>query len=607
MASITIGTLTDGGDTITLKYYYSYTQTTSDNASNVSVYIQSTCTANDWPYKLESWSITGTGPTGSGGESSTSTGTHTMATKTKKIFHLSNGAQTFSATIKVTLKYWDGSAWASKSFTKYTGSITLTTINVYSSLSFSPVSPNMQSSVTMTITKPSTTKFTATGVKIVAEYDGTTTTVYEGTGASTSWTVPNLASTTPASTTKDIAIKIQSIRNSTYYTAKEYTLTVNVPSTVIPSCAIGTITDNYNFSAKIKGYSRLTIPVNSGTAGTGASIVSYSVEVRNDNSSGAIIYQATNSTTAATTSFTMPNAIETTSTYIKVTITDSRGRTGTATTTVSAVNYQQPQVTIMAVRSDSNQVPDPLGTYCTVQVTWSITQIGSDNDLYDGKVRLRKSTDGVDFPLYATRSFAAGTYSASFTVRPPLATSDQGYFCVDIQDKVSAQVRSSIKIVPKAQVPASLYDDGSNIGLTVGQMATEGGFNCYLPAKFSLDGITLAGPLADYIIENGKSGNWYYEKWASGKVDAVYHGSVSYGSMSASGNLYRSTNNALAIPSGIFASTPQITLITINNSASVVVSAQGLATSTTNVNVQVWRSTNAASSIDMTIRCIYIP
>ena len=120
-------------------------------------------------------------------------------------------------------------------------------------------------------------------------------------------------------------------------------------------------------------------------------------------------------------------------------------------------------------------------------------------------------------------------------------------------------------------------------------------------------GALASSSVADYITSKGTSGSWYYEKWNSGKIEAIFKGSVTYGTMSASGQLYRSTNNAVAIPSGIFAATPQRTEITLNNSATVVVCATAVASSSTNVNVQIWRSTNSASSIDATIRCTYIP
>lgn len=121
------------------------------------------------------------------------------------------------------------------------------------------------------------------------------------------------------------------------------------------------------------------------------------------------------------------------------------------------------------------------------------------------------------------------------------------------------------------------------------------------------DKLLSEASVGDWITSKGTSGSWYYEKWASGKVEAIFKGSVSYGTMGASGQLYRSTNNPVAIPSGIFVTTPQRTEITVNNASTVVVCATAVASSTTNVNVQVWRSTNASSSIDCTIRCMYTP
>ena len=155
----------------------------------------------------------------------------------------------------------------------------------------------------------------------------------------------------------------------------------------------------------------------------------------------------------------------------------------------------------------------------------------------------------------------------------------------------------------------------SNISLTasdVGAVPTSRTVNSKaLSSNITLSasdvGALASSSVADYITSKGTSGSWYYEKYASGKIEAVFKGSVTYGTMSASGQLYRSTNNAVAIPSGIFSATPQRTEITINNAATVVVCATAVASSSTNVNVQVWRSTNAASSIDATIRCTYTP
>ena len=463
--------------TITLKLVCTYTQASYNNTSSVSIYVRAECNNGSIPFKVDSWSITGNGPTGSGGDSFQA-GTRNFATKTKTLTHGLGGGCTFSSGATAVLVYYDSSATlANKSFTLSNVSYALPTINVYSTLAFSPSSPDMASSVTISITKPSTSAFTATSAKITATYDGTTVTVYEGSNASTTWAIPDLASTTPNSSTKAITIKVQSIRSGTYYTAKEYTLNVNVPAAYVPSCNIGTVSDEYGFSSFIANYSHLTIPINSGAAGTGATIVSYKIEVRDTNSSGSILYQETKTTTGATTSFTMDVPIISSTTYIKCTITDSRGRTGTATKSVSAVSYQQPQINLTAERCDSGGVADPMGAYCKVVCTWSITQISTDNQV-SGAIVVKKSTDGSTYSNIKSETIGANVYSGSFYVVTSLATSAQGWFYATMADNISS-VTSSIKIAPKAILPLSLFDNGSDVGASIGQMSSEKGFHVY--------------------------------------------------------------------------------------------------------------------------------
>lgn len=479
----TIGSVSDayisgGTGTITLKLVCTYTQTASNNTSNVSIYVRAEVSNSSIDYKVGSWQITGNGPTGSGGETTIQSGTRNMTTKSKTLTHGTGGGCTFSSGAKVTMTYFYGLGKSKDvSFTLSNVSYALPTINVYSSLAFSPASPDMATTVTLNITKANSSAFVATGTKITATYDGTTVAVYEGTGNSTTWAVPDLSSTTPNSDTKAITFKIQSIRSGTYYTAKEYTLNVKVPAAYVPSCAFNTITDEYGFSSFIANYSHLTIALKSGTAGSGASIVSYSIEVRDTNASGSVLYTATNTTTAATTSFTMPDTIISSSTYIKATITDSRGRTGTITRTVSAVSYQQPQINLTAERCQSDGTADPMGAYAKVVCTWSITQISTDNQV-SGTIDVRKSTNGTSYSTIKQQSVATNTYSGSFYVVTALATSTQGWFYATISDNISS-VTSSIKILPKAILPLSLFDNGTDVGASIGQMNASKGFHVY--------------------------------------------------------------------------------------------------------------------------------
>lgn len=471
----TIGTITDSGDTLTLRLICTYTQTAQNNTSAVSIYVRAECSANDWPYKVSSWQITGNSITGSGGETTATTGTRNMTTKSKTITHSTSGNYSFSSGAKVTVIYWDSAAgnWATKSFTLSNASYQPATIDVYSSLAFSPSPATMGSNVTMTITKKSSSAFTATGVKITAEYDGTSVDVYEGTAASKTWSVPDLATTTTDSTSKTLTIKIQSTRSGVYYAAKEYTLTANVPSTYVPGITIGTVTDNIGWSSFVSGYSKLTIPLTGSVSSDGgATITGYSVTVRDTNSSGAVLYNASATTSSASQSFTMNVPIASTSTHITAIVTDSRGRTKTATKSVSAAAYSQPQISLAANRCNSGGTSDPLGAYVKITVTWSITQIGTSNTV-NGNVITYKSTNGTSYSSADSRTVSG--YSGSYSFVTSLATTTQGWFYTTIKDKVSAQVTSAIKMVPKAVLPLSLFDNGSNVGIAFGQMASEAG------------------------------------------------------------------------------------------------------------------------------------
>lgn len=468
--------------TITLNLVCTYTQNTTNNTSTVTLQVKAVASNANLYFKVGSWSITGNGPTGSGGESSFAYDSRNFSSKSKTLTHGSSGNTSFSSGAKATLTYYNSvGTTATKSFTLSNVSYSLPTINVYSTLSFDTTTPTMGNNVVMTISKANVA---TSGVRIQATYDEITTTIYEGTDSSYTWTVPDLASTVPNSVSKPITISIQSVKGSTYYAAKTYTINAQVPNAApyIPSVAFDAVTDDLSaFTSFIIGHSKLTVSLKSGTAGSGASIVSYSLEIRDTNASGTLLYTAQNTTSAATTSFAMTFPISVATAYLKATITDSRGRTGTITQTVSAVAYQQPQITLTAERCQSDGTADPMGAYAKVVCSWSITQISTDNQI-SGTIDILKSTNGTSYTTIKQQSVSANTYSGSFNVITALAVSTQGFFYATISDKLSS-VTSVIKTVPKAILPLSLYDNGSNVGAAIGQMSSDEGFHVYLETE----------------------------------------------------------------------------------------------------------------------------
>lgn len=117
------------------------------------------------------------------------------------------------------------------------------------------------------------------------------------------------------------------------------------------------------------------------------------------------------------------------------------------------------------------------------------------------------------------------------------------------------------------------------------------------------DGVTIA----DRIIETGTDGNWYYEKYASGKVEAWGTSNTGTLTMAASGNLYKASSVSVSIPSGIFTAAPSFVNVTGNFGNAVFVSASASIVSSTELSCQIWKSTNATGAVNLKIHAVYIP
>lgn len=119
-----------------------------------------------------------------------------------------------------------------------------------------------------------------------------------------------------------------------------------------------------------------------------------------------------------------------------------------------------------------------------------------------------------------------------------------------------------------------------------------------------------SGPVepADYITEKGKSGNYYYEKWASGKVTAIGYYTFASLTFTSSNNHYRSVSNAFTIPSGIFTVAPQEGRAWIQGSNIVYFSATVGGLTTTGGNCEVWKSTSGnGSNVSVHMELTYTP
>ena len=233
-------------------------------------------------------------------------------------------------------------------------------------------SVNMGSAVTINLPK-ATSSFTH---DIFYKYssDSSYTTLASGvTGTSQSWTPPvSLASKIPNASSGVWNILVRTKSGSTIIGDKIINVTLNVPSTIVPSISSVAVAEATTgiaaqFAAYIQG--RSTFKVTVAAAGNqGSTIKSYSVKADGKTYSG-------NSNVFTTQVINGSGSIS-----VVATVTDSRGRTASKTVSVAVTAYSSPSIpTFKAVRCTSAGVEDEDGTAVKISFNFSIAAMGNKN------------------------------------------------------------------------------------------------------------------------------------------------------------------------------------------------------------------------------------
>lgn len=250
--------------------------------------------------------------------------------------------------------------------------------------SVSAAAIDMGSSVTITHESPS-----MTGIKrytITASFGGNTVTLATQTAnTTTTWTpatatyaplIPNAASGTATitCTTYDL-----SVSSSTAVGSKTCTLTLRVPSSIVPtisskSAGEGNTSLPSVFSGKyVKGYSKLKLTFTASGAQS-SKIVKTAFTFDGKTYSGTL--NAT-TVTASVTSDTMMNVGS--GKTATLTVTDSRGRT--ASTTVSGItvlDYSAPKITKLQARRSNGSTASTTGSNAQRYITATVTTVGTN-------------------------------------------------------------------------------------------------------------------------------------------------------------------------------------------------------------------------------------
>lgn len=295
-----------------------------------------------------------------------STGTHYIGTCSKTVNHSSDGSKKVSlatafqieATISGT--YYDTISAST--------TVTLDTIPRASSFTVSSISADMGKSVTFNISRASSA-FTH---KLTLTWGGKTSNIATNVGTSTEWTIPlSLANDLPNSTSSGCIITCITYNGSTEIGRKTLSMTIKVPSSVVPSISNITVEEATSglaskFGAFVQFASALKVTI-SASGSYSSTIKRYSTKIGTATFSG--------------NTFTTDKIKDGGSLSIVVTVTDSRGRTKTSTKNITILEYSPPMIDkFTAKRCNADGTLNDGGKYVKLEYAFNISSLNNKND-----------------------------------------------------------------------------------------------------------------------------------------------------------------------------------------------------------------------------------
>ena len=361
MASGTINGSCDNSRYI-LTCEWTSTANTSANTSSVTakVYLN----GNGYTTSSSYWSCVINGTTVTSNKSANIGGKTLLGTRTWTVNHNNDG----TASVGISFSYSNGLS-SSGTYTTRTGSgsatVKLDTIARGSSMSLNRSSATIGSdSVTVNITRNSS----AYKHKVKLILGGTTYLLAENVDTSYTFT-PSMSYcnkiTTSTSGTATVKVETLTGTNGSWIAETTKTLTLNVPSSVVPSVGISVTANNQTSGVNVVGKTTFTVKPTNASGSYGSTIKSYSI-------TGG--YLNSTSSSGATTSTL--NAGDYT---FVVKVTDSRGRTAQASQRVTVHAYSSPTISARTFRCNSDGTESSSGTYIAVNFSWEITNLASNN------------------------------------------------------------------------------------------------------------------------------------------------------------------------------------------------------------------------------------
>lgn len=351
------------------------------------------------------------------------------------------------------------------------GIFNLTTIPRASEISCATPSA-MASSQTVTVTQKS---ISFSHILYYSTDSETFTEIGRGTATKDyTWTLPDISDNLPNADSATYTLKCETFTNGNYEgdpLTSTLAVTATVPASYIPTVTIGTITEGNSAVPSgfpfIVGYTKPIIPLTF-TGSHNSTVASRTVTANGETQTSA--------STDATVSFTMQKALTALSTPLSAVAVDSRGRQGTAAQSITAHAYTAPSLEIDCTRCDQDGTINALGEYALIMAKWSWQSITNGAGELNG-ASIKIYVNGTLTATYNTATDSQTTLS-QIAILSNISDSQQYTIKAEITDALATATVS--QLITKAQMPLSLYDDGTDIGVTIGRMATQGGFHVNL-------------------------------------------------------------------------------------------------------------------------------
>lgn len=260
------------------------------------------------------------------------------------------------------------------------------------------------------------------------------------------------------------------------------TITCAIPDSVKPSCSLSVedVTGYADtFGGCVQGQSKLEIIVTP-TLAYESPIASYSVSA-----DGKTYGYSDIETPALTNSGTLA---------VNATVKDQRGRSGSASKSITVLPYSPPAISKLAVaRCNSDGSANDMGTHCKVTYSFAITSLSSKN-AKTVKLKYKKTSETAYTTVSLTSAYSATDATYVF------AADESASFNVAIELTDSFTSSSLATSVSTAQVPMHLGSDG--VSIAFGKLCEKTGYE-FGKKMYDRFGTSVCNGIAEY----GGNGN----------------------------------------------------------------------------------------------------